>query len=393
MIDKIETTELLQKLVSIYSPYFKEKNIIAYAKEWFFQRGMNAFIHEYDEDKITGFHGENVFLELEGSEPGPVICLNGHLDSVNLCNGWTKDSLGEISDDMLYGVGALDMKSGCASIMVAVEHFFKEHKKFRGKIKVSLVSVEEGPYGMGTNALIEDGYLDDVDFSIIAEPSAGFTGKPFPNLCLGARGGYGLNIEFYGKSAHAASPENGISAAENAAKLVLELKNVDYVEDPKLGKGTCCVVAINSDGGACSVPDFASIKLFWHIVVGEGPETITKQIEEAVKRAGINCDYKIKFREAPSEGSKGFMPYKVPEDDPIVVEFIDSIIRVTNKKPSISYFSSIGDFCYLGTRLNAPAVIFGADGENYHSKDEYVILDSVYKTSEVIFNFLVKILV
>ncbi len=392
MINRVETTELLKKLVSISSPYFQEQEIMYYVKEWFCTRGMNAFIHEYYEDKITGFHGRNVILELEGNKPGPVICLNGHLDSVNLCNGWTKNYLGEEIDDKLYGLGTLDMKSGCASIMVAVEHFFRMHGEFAGKIKVSLVSVEEGPYGMGTNAIIEDGYLDDVDFSIIAEPSAGFTGKPFPDLCLGARGGYGLTIEFYGKSAHAASPENGVSAAENAAKLVIELGNVDYVEDSHLGKGTCCVVAINSDGGACSVPDYASVKLFWHIVVGESPETITKQVEEAIKRAGVTCDYKIKFRESPSEGSKGFMPYTVSESEPMVEKFIESITKVTDKKPSISYFSSIGDFCYLGTRLNAPAVIFGAAGENYHSKDEYVTLDSVYKTSEVIYDFLVKIL-
>lgn len=81
------------------------------------------------------------------------------------------------------------MKPGCASIMAAVSHFADNHSTFRGAIKISLVSVEEGPYGLGTNALIEDGYFDDVDFSIIAEPSAGFTGKPFPDICLGARGG------------------------------------------------------------------------------------------------------------------------------------------------------------------------------------------------------------
>lgn len=122
---------------------------------------------------------------------------------------------------------------------------------------------------MGTNALIEDGMLDGVDFCIVAEPSAGFTGKPFPTLCLGARDGYGLGIEFYGKSAHAASPELGISAAEDMAAVVQELCHVKYIEDPHLGKGTCCVVAMHTDGGACSVPDPASVKLFWHIAVGE----------------------------------------------------------------------------------------------------------------------------
>lgn len=393
MINKRETVELLQKLVSIDSQYFNESEIMDYAKKWLVEHGLNAQIHEYHENKITDFHGKNVVLTLDGEEPGPVICLNGHLDSVKLTNNWSKNPYGEIEEDKLYGLGALDMKSGCAALMMAVKVFSEKHKKFHGKIKLTLVSVEEGPFGIGTNALIEDGYLDDVDFSIITEPSAGFTGKAFPDLCLGARGGYGLDVEFYGKAAHAASPEKGNSALVDASKVVTELENIEYASDPHLGKGTCCVVAMNSDGGACSVPDFATIKLFWHIVVGESPETITNEIEKAIKRANIQSDYKIKFREAPSEASKGFLPYTVEEDNEMVQDFIYTVQDVTGVKPTISYFDSIGDFCYLGTRLNAPAIIFGAEGKNYHGKDEYVILDSVHKTAEVIYHFMEKLLV
>lgn len=392
MIKKQETSTLLEKLVSINSPYFEETEIMDYARDWLSQQGIDARIHHYYEAKATGFHGRNVIAEIAGTRPGPTICLNGHLDSVKLCNGWTKDPMGETDGDKLYGLGALDMKSGCAAIMTAAAHFIQDHASFSGKLLLSLVSVEEGPFGIGTNALIEEGFFDGVDFSVITEPSAGFTDSAFPDICLGARGGYGLDIEFYGKSAHAASPEKGISALEDAAKVVVELGNIQYSPDPHLGKGSCCVVSIESDGGACSVPDFASIKLFWHIVVGEGPNTIVREIEKAVERAKISSQYKIKFREAPSEGSKGFMPFTVDKSEPMVSSFIESIGRVSGKEPTISYFSSIGDFCYLGTRVNAPAVIFGAAGKNYHSADEYVLLDSVHKTAEIIYDFLEKTL-
>lgn len=389
-----ETTQLLKELVAIPSPYFEEHEIMTFTKDWLCSRGLDAFIHQYHEDKVTDFHGENVVVELDGGQDGPVICLNGHLDSVQLCNGWTKNPLGEQDGDRLYGQGALDMKSGCAAIMVALDHFHKNHPTFQGKIKASFVSVEEGPYGMGTNALIEDGYLDDVTFSLIAEPSAGFTGNPFPDVCLGARGGYGLTIEFYGKSAHAASPELGRNAAVDAAKVVAQLEQVHYVNDPNLGKGTCCVIAMNADGGACSVPDIATVKLFWHIVVGETPETIEREIHAAVKRAGIQCDYAIKFRDAPSEGSRGFLPYTVPKENPMVEKFLHSVSQVTGKDPSLSYFQSIGDFCYLGTRLKgAPALIFGAAGANFHGEDEYVSLDSVHQTAQVLYDFLEKTLI
>jgi len=391
MINQKEALELVKKLISIKSPYFEEDEIMEFVGSWFEDNGMKANIHNYHEDKVTGFKGKNVILELRGSKSGPNICINGHLDTVKLCNGWTMDPYGgKVDGDRIYGVGALDMKSGCAATMLALKAFKQNHSDFKGRIIATYVSSEEGPYGMGTNALIEDGYLKNVDFSIVTEPSAGFVGKPFPTVCLGARGGYGLEIEFFGKSAHAALPKSGISAALDAAKVVCELENVDYIHDEHLGKGAACVVSIVSDGGACSVPDYARVKLFWHIVVGENEETIVREIEKTIKRADIQCTYKINFREAPSEGSRGFMPYTVEVDNSYVKSFIESVTDVCGKEPAREYFQSIGDFNYLGTRIGAPVVLFGAEGENFHSHDEYATISSITKTAEVIYEFLKK---
>ena len=69
----------------------------------------------------------------------------------------------------------------------------------------------------------------------------------------------------------------------DAAKVVTELERIEYVEDPHLGKGSYCVVERHADGGACSVPDYAVIKLFRHIVQGEGPDTIVRGIDEAIQ--------------------------------------------------------------------------------------------------------------
>lgn len=393
MINQNEVLQLMKQLISIPSPYFEEEKIMEFVKDWFKNNGMNALVHEYHEDKVTGFHGKNIILELNGSEPGPTICINGHLDSVQMCGGWTVDPFeGHVDGDKVYGMGILDMKSGCVATMLALKKFTEKYKKFKGKILATYVSVEEGPYGMGTNALIEEGYIKDVDFSIVTEPSAGFTGKPFPVICLGARGGYGLEIEFFGKASHAALPKNGISAALDAAKVICELENVNYIVDEHLGTGAACVVAVESNGGACSVPDYAKVKLFWHIVVGEDEKTIKAEIKKAIERAGIECRYKINFREAPSEGSKGFMPYTVEEDNPYVKAFTDSVVSVCKEEPEKEYFQSIGDFNYLGSRLNAPVVIFGAEGENFHSHDEYATVSSTLKTAEVVYDFLKKTL-
>ncbi len=103
------------------------------------------------------------------------------MDTVNLCKGWSKDTYeGLVEGDKIYGLGVLDIKSGCCASMLAIRKFHELHKRFHGKIIVTFVSDEEGPYGLGINALIEEGLLKEVDFSIIAEPSDGFDNQHFP---------------------------------------------------------------------------------------------------------------------------------------------------------------------------------------------------------------------
>ena len=84
------------------------------------------------------------------------------------------------------------------------------------------------------------------------------------------------------------------------------------------------------------------------------------------------------------------MPYTVEEDNPYVKSFIDSVVDACGEEPAREYFQSIGDFNYLGTRLGAPVVLFGAEGENFHSHDEYATISSIVKTAEVIYDFLKK---
>lgn len=388
-----EVIGLLQKLVSIQSPYFEEDAVMDFAANWLRQNGLSPTFHTFHEDKVTGFSGRNILCTVDSGRPGPTIFLNGHLDTVKLCSDWTRDPYaGTIEGDRLYGLGALDMKSGCAALMVALKAFAADDVPFKGKVILALVSDEEGPYGLGTNAILEDGLLPPVDVSIVAEPSAGFVGLPFPSICLGARGGYGLIVELFGKAAHAANPHMGVSAAVDMAKVVCELENIEYQVDDKLAKGDSCVIRMEADGGACSVPDYARFDVFRHIVRGEDRDTILGEVEAAIARANITCQHRVRIREAPSEGSAGFMPYTVPEDDPWVTTLCEVIKDTTGKDASFSYFQSIGDFNYLGTRLGAPCLIFGTEGEHYHGPDEYTTISSLTATTRVLYNTLVRTL-
>lgn len=231
-IDQVELLELLEDLVGIQSVYFEEEKILDYSMRWLKKRKVPARFHHFEDKKITGFKGRNILGRIEGNKQGPTLLLNGHLDTVPLAEGWDfQPFIPTRKDGRLYGVGALDMKSGTAAIMVAVSTFLKNHATFNGNIIYSLVSDEEGPYGLGTNYLIVDGLLDEADVAIVPEPSSGFTKIDFPCLCLGARGGYSFKVKFTGKAAHAANPEEGISAILDASRVIEGLQSIELQAD------------------------------------------------------------------------------------------------------------------------------------------------------------------
>lgn len=390
--------ELLRSLVQIESPYFHEDEAMDFVLRWLRSHGLPAELHTFYEDRETYFHGKNVHGCLGSGRPGPVIYLNGHLDTVQLCGSWTKPPFeGVVENGRLYGVGALDMKGGCAAMLLALKAFAEDAgDRFYGKVIYHFVSDEEGPYGLGTVFAIEDdldGIRSGADLAIICEPSAGFAGLPHPCVCLGARGGYNLTISLHGRSAHAATPDLGVNAVTEAAKVMLELEKTVPAEDPLLGRGDLCVIDLKTRPSACSVPDFAQIEVFAHTVRGESMETLRKQAEEAIRRAGIRCTCEIAFRQPPVDGGGfdgGFLPYASDGDDPTIRSLFDSIERVCGKAPGISYMPSIGDFNNVGGLLGIPCVLWGPAGANFHSADEYVELASVAETADVLYDFLMK---
>jgi len=397
-ISQNSMAELLQRLISISSPYFHEDEIMEFVKEWLESRNLPVEMHTYEDSRVTGFRGKNITGVLDGGKPGPVIYLNGHLDTVNICEGWTRDPLGgEIEDGKMYGTGALDMKAGSAAILLAVEAFAKEHKEFGGKIIYHLVSDEEGPYGLGTMFLIEDKWhnVEEIaDIAVSTEPTAAFSGTAHPCIGVGAKGGYNYKIIVRGKASHAATPHLGISAAVDASKIVVALEAMEKREDPQLGKGANCVIRLASGGAACSVPDYAEIEIFSHVVRGENQQTLREEAEEAIRRANVKSQCEIVFRDTPADRfDGGFPPYCTDVENDYVKQFAASVAEVCGKEPQMSCFEAIGDFNYIGGTLGIPTVMFGPDGSHFHSCDEYVCLDSATEVAGSLYQFFEDMLV
>ena len=161
----------------------------------------------------------NLVARREGARPGACVHFNGHIDVVEVGQGWTTDPFGGAEiDGRIYGRGTCDMKGGLAAAIVAVEAFLEVVPDFAGAIEISATADEEtGGYG-GVAHLAREGYFARVDHVIIPEP------LNKDRVCLGHRGVWWAELETHGRIAHGSMPFLGDCAVRHMAAVVAEME-------------------------------------------------------------------------------------------------------------------------------------------------------------------------
>jgi succinyl-diaminopimelate desuccinylase len=161
----------------------------------------------------------NLVARAEGQAPGPCVHFNGHIDVVEVGQGWTVEPFGgALIDGRIYGRGACDMKGGLAAAMIAVEAFRELRPSHPGSIEISATADEEtGGYG-GVAWLAEQGAFAHVDAVIIPEP------LNKERICLGHRGVWWAELETFGRIAHGSMPFLGECAVRHMGAVIAEME-------------------------------------------------------------------------------------------------------------------------------------------------------------------------
>ncbi len=119
------------------------------------------------------FHGRpNLAGRLPGSGAGRSILLTGHIDVVppgELTHWRHGPFIGAREGDIIYGRGAVDMKGGVASMLLAAEILRELNVQLSGDVLFATV-VDEEIGGMGALAMADRGYRADA--GILTEPTA-----------------------------------------------------------------------------------------------------------------------------------------------------------------------------------------------------------------------------
>lgn len=356
-------------LIRINSISGNERDLATFIADKLTKIGLGVQWHH--KDNI----GPSIYAELKGKNQGPTLLMIGHMDTVDIMNGWNTDPFNPTIDgDKVYGLGACDMKGGIAAILENIESIVEDNIELGGTIAVAFVSDEE-LLSRGTYQLLDSGLK--ADMAIMAECR-------FHEAAIGFRGRYSIDVTVSGKTGHASKyPYVGESAIINASKLAIEIEKLPTLVHPEMGEGTWCIRHI--EGGIKStlnVPDTCKIFVDRYTTPEETYEICKVQILEAAKKLGL--DGKVKVELVPRE-----LPYmeafEISKDHPLVRTLQDKFKKVTNKDLTLGYDKSVCDSNLLVRLGNIPTITFGPSGENMHQANEYGYLSQVKASCQIYF--------
>lgn len=361
--------EILKQLVEIPSITGHEQQVGEYIFAELQACGMDTVCRQ----DIDG-NRFNVIARMKGNRPGPTILLTGHMDTVDVGDGWhTNPFQALVRDGKMYGRGAADMKCGIAAVLDALRVVAEHRDELCGEILVAFVCDEEG-YSAGVDSLIHRGI--QADFGISAEPEW--------KAIIGAVGKMLIKVKVQGVAAHGNRPEFGINAIEEGGKFLAALEQLEVLEHPRFGRQK--YVTLKIEGGfkeyAVVVPEYCEFLINKHTVPGETKEFVIAGMEKLVKKLGLKAKFSFMVQHPY------YPAFDLDNNIPWFGQLGEIFREVTGEELKTDYSTGVSDNNRLVPETGIPVICLGPKGGGVHQKDEWVDLNSVEQISLIYQKFL-----
>jgi acetylornithine deacetylase/succinyl-diaminopimelate desuccinylase-like protein len=325
--------------------------------------------------------GDGRFNVVAKSGGEPQLLLAGHLDTVELKTGWRYNHAGEIVGDRFYGVGAIDMKSGIACILAALEGL----KPVDGLTLLFYCDEEYDFKGM-RHFIANEKSVGRL--AAVAEPTD-------LRLSTSMRGLIEIKLAVTGRTGHAARPTEGINALDMLYKAVAEVRGwLCQFDDEQLKQPVSNLawvhggVKLPQDDGpftiGCQGNNIADYAEAVFEVRPTRPELRAAQLVDqfigSLEGSGCQASSEVRhdlgsmntdrdmianvvdmLREVLSDGADSYAPAKAASD-------------TIYKDPTQSGY---GDGQMVAERYGIPVFEMGPVGGNMHGADEWVDIPSL----------------
>ncbi|GIO39027.1 hypothetical protein J41TS12_38880 [Paenibacillus antibioticophila] len=302
MINKDRVIELFLELVQIDSETRNERRIADVLKEKFTALGLT--VTEDDSAGRTGHGAGNLIAMLPANEAGGTripLLFTCHMDTVAPGEG-IKPVIGEdgwIQSDGTTILGA-DDKAGIAVLLEVIQSL-QEQQLSHGQLQF-VITVGEEMALTGSRAMNPELLEGKYGFALDSNGEVG-------SICVGAPTRAQIDIEIFGKSAHAGvNPEDGISAIQVAGKAISRMKlgRIDETTTANIGK-------FEGGGETNVVTDYVKLYAEARSTSQAKIEAQIKQMREAVESACTEFGTRGEFH-----SQIAYPAFHFEEDDEVV---------------------------------------------------------------------------
>lgn len=316
----------------------------------------------------------NVIAKLRGMERRKTLLFNGHIDTVPVGAGWTKDPFkGEIIHGKLYGRGSSDMKGSCAAIVYAFRALREAGVKLKGDVTLTFTSDEERGGYTSLCYLVDAGYIKG-DFMVGGDGN-------IENVYTASNGRIIFKVTTHGKAVHSSVAFRGINAIEGMVpvleelfklKRVIEARESDIPVNPRQGIKhlTPLLTPTMIDAGVVPnmVPSDCTLMVDRRVVPSEDPRKAVKEVESCLAKV------KIPKGKCTLETSVVYDPFEVDSKSPIAVISTKVMSELTKSGVTYAGIQGSTDIGWVVNKGKIPSVFFGAGRIEgmAHGADEHV---------------------
>ena len=242
-----EKVQHLANIIAMKTVNENEIEVAEYLQKLFSDYGIDS--------KIVPVTDTRVNLVAEIGNGSPVIGISGHMDVVSAGDEaeWSSDPfILEERDGKLYGRGTNDMKAGLLNLALTLIELKANNELKNGTVRFMATTGEEVG-AAGSKKLYDEGYMDDVDYLWVAEPSPDV-------LIYSHKGALNLRVTSHGEAAHSSMPENGYNALNPLMAYLLELDsllNNDPRKNEILDKLVMSTTILHGGNQVNSIPEIA----------------------------------------------------------------------------------------------------------------------------------------
>jgi acetylornithine deacetylase/succinyl-diaminopimelate desuccinylase-like protein len=346
MFDRQRAIELLVQLVKAESePDMSKEPVLRVVIPLLENMGMT--IHRHDEG------GNPAIFATRGK---PKILFNGHLDTVPKGPGW-KHEFGQVEGDRVYGRGSLDMKGGCAALLLAAQELAKNNMEF------AIMFTTDEEVGMAGAKAVATAHpeISEIPLFIICEPTdlAPVTDE---------KGIVQFRISIYGKSAHSSMPELGKNAIVDLMDRLNGLVESELFGHHRKDPVTIGINMISGGTGMNVVPESASA------------------VVDVRFPADYTCDEMFGILKQLVRADDGTVEVELIHDLPPARSGISSelLAKVENLVGGRAYSVPYGTEMAVFGKLNPNIMVLGPGKETMaHQVDEWVDINDVLKAAEL----------